>query len=165
MDIQASGTERVPFNDAETMFSGFSKDDFIELAHCAGDFMLAIDESNIVRDVAVNGKEYLFADNWIGRKWAETVTVESQPKIERMLDSRQGQDKVWRQVNHPHDGNDIPVKYRTIRPTDGALDHSSRARSACYIDTATTAAENPAINGARLSESAPNRDSLPAAVR
>ncbi len=119
MDLRTSGNERTPFSDADAMFAGFSQDDFVELAYCAGDFMLAIDESNVIRDVAFSGKEYQLANRWIGKKWAETVTVESQPKIERMLDSRQGLDTKWRQVNHHHDGEDIPVKYRTIKPESG----------------------------------------------
>jgi transcriptional regulator PpsR len=119
MDMHKSDTERIPFSDAEAMFAGFSRDDFIELAYCAGDFMLAIDENNIVRDVAINGKDYQLANRWIGQKWTDTVTIESKPKIERLLDSRQGNDTTWRQVNH-HDGaEDIPVKYRTIRPESG----------------------------------------------
>ncbi len=119
MDQPTSENPRIPFNDAEAMFAGFSKGDFIELAYCAGDFMLAIDESNIVRDVAINGKEYALANEWIGKKFADIVTIESKPKIERMLDTRQGIDATWRQVNHRHDGDDIPIKYRAIRSTDG----------------------------------------------
>ncbi|MDN3644778.1 transcriptional regulator PpsR [Pontixanthobacter aestiaquae] len=119
MDQPTSENPRIPFNDAEAMFAGFSKDDFIELAYCAGDFMLAIDESSIVRDVAINTKEYALANEWIGKKFVDIVTVESKPKIERMLDTRQGIDATWRQVNHRHDGDDIPIKYRAIRPADG----------------------------------------------
>ena len=119
MDIRTPDNGRIPFNDADSMFAGFSQDDFIELAYCAGDFMLAIDESNIVRDVALNGNEYLFANQWIGKKWPDTVTVESKAKIDRLLDSRQGEDRSWRQVNHRQDGDDIPVKYRVIRPLNG----------------------------------------------
>ncbi|WP_432199710.1 transcriptional regulator PpsR [Erythrobacter sp. W53] len=119
MDLQRSEAEHIPFSDAETMFSGFSKDDFIELAYCAGDFMLAIDENNIIRDVAMNGKDHQFANRWIGEKWVETVTVESRPKIDRLLDSRQGADTTWRQVNHHSDGDDVPVRYRAIRPEKG----------------------------------------------
>lgn len=119
MNIQQTGGHQIPFSDAGTMFDGFSKNDFIQLAYCAGDFMLAIDDHNIVRDVATHGPETQIANQWIGKKWADTVTIESRPKIERMLDSRQGTDMTWRQVNHPHDGDDIPVTYRTIKPEQG----------------------------------------------
>lgn len=119
MDIHATGTGRIPFSDTDTMFAGFSKHDFIELAYCAGDFMLAIDDSNIIRDVAINGKEYQIANQWIGKKWSDTVTVESLSKIEQMLAESGDRDTIWRQVNHHNDGDDIPVKYRMIKPKDG----------------------------------------------
>ena len=119
MDMLSTGEKRIPFSDAEAMFEGFSRDEIIELAYCAGDFMLAIDESSIVRDVAVNAKDHSLANAWIGKKWAETVTIESKPKIEQMLNSAREPQTDWRQVNHRHDGEDIPVNYKVFRSTRG----------------------------------------------
>jgi transcriptional regulator PpsR len=119
MDYDTSEAQRIPFGDSESMFDGFSKDDLIELAYCSGDFLLAIDESNIIRDVAINSKESQLASHWIGRKWVDTVTIESQPKVSQMLDCNGGPETSWRQVNHHQDGDDIPVKYRLIRPRNG----------------------------------------------
>ncbi|MGB7373928.1 transcriptional regulator PpsR [Pontixanthobacter sp.] len=120
MDIHTTGSERIAFSDSETMFAGFTTQDFIELAYCAGDFMLAIDESNIIRDVAINGKDYQLANQWIGKKWAETVTVESVAKIEQMLAEGENRNTAWRQVNHRSDGDDIPIQYRAIKPKNGS---------------------------------------------
>ena len=54
---------------------------------------------------------------WPGKAWIDTVTVESRPKIEQLL-----QDAVtraaprWRQINHPtHSGVDIPVRYSAVQ--------------------------------------------------
>jgi transcriptional regulator PpsR len=119
MDAPTSEGSRIPFTDPDAVFGGFEQDDVIELAYCAGDFMLAIDEYNIVRDISVAGDDQSLANRWIGQKWVDTVTAESRPKIERMLDTRQGRDRTWRQVNHRHDGEEVPVKYRLVRPKRG----------------------------------------------
>jgi transcriptional regulator PpsR len=101
------------------MFAGFSTDDVVQLAYSAGDFMLAIDEQGIVCDLTVNVRDHGFARMWIGRKWIDTVTIESQSKIEQMLSGTGAGQTHWRQVNHRHDGDDVPVNYRVIRPTNG----------------------------------------------
>lgn len=119
MDAPTSDGSRIPFSDPEAVFGNFAQDDVMELAYCAGDFMLAIDEYSIVRDVSVRGDDQSLANRWIGQKWVDTVTTESRPKIERMLDTRQGRDRTWRQVNHRPDGDDVPVRYRLIRPKTG----------------------------------------------
>ncbi|WP_435418730.1 transcriptional regulator PpsR [Parerythrobacter aurantius] len=119
MDAPTSEGDRIPFSEPDAVFGNFTQDDVIELAYCAGDFMLAIDEYSIIRDISVRGDDQSIASRWIGQKWVETVTTESRPKIERMLDTRQGRDRTWRQVNHRHDGEEVPVRYRLIRPHKG----------------------------------------------
>ena len=81
MNFESANGDQIPFSDPDSMFEGFTKNDIIRLAYCAGDFMLAIDENSIVRDIAVNVRDHGFAHKWIGQKWIDTVTVESQPKI------------------------------------------------------------------------------------
>ncbi len=120
MDMRSPEDGRIPFSDPDAMFDGFGKADFIELACSVSDFMIAIDENQIVRDVAHNNNDHSLAAQWIGKKWVDTVTVESRPKIERLLDRRQGSKPVWKQVNHRHDGMDVPVKYRVFRPEHGS---------------------------------------------
>lgn len=116
MNLESTSGDQIPFSDPETMFAGFTKHDIIQLAYCAGDFMLAIDESNVIRDIAVNVKDHAFANLWIGQKWSDTVTVESRPKIAQLLDPNHPSKNVWRQVNHLHDGEDVPVNYKVIKP-------------------------------------------------
>lgn len=119
MNLESTHTDRIPFGDPEAIFDGFSKGDIINLAYCAGDFMLAIDEAGIIRDIAVNVRDHSFANMWIGQRWADTVTVESQAKIAQLLTSGAASGAVWRQVNHPHDGDDVPVNYKVITPENG----------------------------------------------
>ncbi|QTD57359.1 transcriptional regulator PpsR [Parasphingorhabdus cellanae] len=116
MNIHQPNDQLIPFNDPDAIFEGFTKDDLIQLAYCSGDFMLAIDENHIICDVAINSGDHSLAYQWIGQKWADTVTIESVPKIEQMLDDDQTGLQEWRQVNYAHDDGDIPVKYKLIKP-------------------------------------------------
>jgi transcriptional regulator PpsR len=118
MNLHAAISDQIPFSDPEAMFEGFTKEDIINLAYCAGDFMLAIDEHMVIRDIAVNVKDHSFANQWIGQKWSDTVTVESRPKIEQLLDPEHPSQNIWRQVNHVHDGEDVPVNYKVIKPAN-----------------------------------------------
>jgi transcriptional regulator PpsR len=54
---------------------------------------------------------------WPGKALAETVTIESRPKIEVLLsEAADGRATRWRQVNHPVSGGpDIPISYTAIR--------------------------------------------------
>lgn len=119
MNLHSTSGHQIPFNDPDAMFEGFAKEDFFSLAYSAGDFILGIDENKVVRDIAVNASDHGFANQWVGKKWVDTVTVESRPKIEQLLDPEHQGRELWRQVNHSHDGDDIPVSYRVIRPKNG----------------------------------------------
>lgn len=119
MNLESTSGDRIPFADPEAMFAGFTKDDLIEIACVAGDFMLAIDENGVIQDIAVNLRDHGFARQWIGQKWADTVTIEGQTKIEQLLEDRGDPATAWRQVSHLHDGEYIPVNYRLIRPEHG----------------------------------------------
>jgi transcriptional regulator PpsR len=116
MNLESTSGDQIPFSDPEIIFEGFAKEDIVQLAYCAGDFMLAIDEHEIIRDIAVNLRDHAFANQWIGMKWSDTVTVESKAKIARMLEADHPGSNMWRQVNHLHDGEDVPVNYRVIKP-------------------------------------------------
>lgn len=117
MNFETTGDHRIPFSDPEGMFEGFTRPDILELAYSAGDFILAIDENEIIRDVAVNSKDHSLAQKWIGKKWSETVSEESKPKIAQMLEVQDISSQGWRQVNHVDSGDDIPVNYKLLKPS------------------------------------------------
>jgi transcriptional regulator PpsR len=119
MNLESTAGDRIPFNDPDAMFAGFSKADVIKLAYCAGDFMLALDRSGVIRDIAINVRDYGFASQWIGQKWTDTVTAESKSKVEQLLDPAHAAANVWRQVNHSHGGDDFPASYQVISPQEG----------------------------------------------
>lgn len=87
----------------------------------ASDLALVIDLDGTIRSVAVSGKAAVGLEHdWVGRHWADTVTVESRPKVVQMLrDVNLASVTRRRQVNHPGvSGPDVPVAYAVIRLGD-----------------------------------------------
>lgn len=89
------------------------KDSLVEtLVSLAGDVVLLIDRDGIIRDVAGEADSVRELKERVGTPWIETVTIESRPKIEDMVAGRSAD--RWRQVTHPHQGGDIPVRYLSV---------------------------------------------------
>jgi len=90
-----------------------------ELITAAADVVLILDEAGVIRDLAF-GSDDLAAqgcNEWLGKTWSQTVTVESQPKVEAMLKQAVSGDGVrWRHVNHPvlGGGADLPLSYSVV---------------------------------------------------
>lgn len=88
------------------------------VASLAGDIALVIDDTGVVRNVAV-GEAALSASThtWVGRPWADTVTGDTRRKIEDLLTEVQhGGRSRRREVNHPSAaGSDIPVAWAAVR--------------------------------------------------
>jgi transcriptional regulator PpsR len=90
-----------------------------ELLAATADITLVLDGDGTIRDVAAGSPE-LAAEidgRWVGQSWSSTVTVESRPKVESLLqDATQGHPSRWRQVNHITDKtNDLPVVYSAVK--------------------------------------------------
>lgn len=86
----------------------------------AADIALIVD-NGVIKDLAVGNEELSREgfDAWRGRKWIETVTAESRPKIEDLLNSEAARPAMWRQVNHPTaHGPDLPIKYTAVRTSN-----------------------------------------------
>lgn len=82
------------------------------LAMAGGDVSIILDAKGKIVDASASVQGFPEIGEWIGSKWVDTVTVESRPKIEEMLEAaRNGDPQHWRQVNHPADGFDIPMRY------------------------------------------------------
>lgn len=93
-----------------------------ELAHAfasvAADIALVVDVSGVIRNVSVGGTSPLpaRAEQWIGRRWEETVSDETRGKIELLLqEAVESGVSRRREVNLPLDGTDVPVAYAAIR--------------------------------------------------
>jgi transcriptional regulator PpsR len=106
------------FDKPELFLAGLDPDVTASLVTAAADVVLVVDGAGIIRDIAFGSDELMHQgyQAWLGQPWAQTVTVESRPKVEAMLtDARAGLGPRWRQVNHPSvDGADLPLSYSVV---------------------------------------------------
>ena len=89
------------------------------LITAAADVALVLDAHGVIRDLAFSNEELAkegYGD-WLGQPWAQTVTVESRPKVEALLrDASATNGSAWRHINHPSArGADVPVLYSAIK--------------------------------------------------
>lgn len=100
-------------------FSALGSVDTAALIAAAADVALLIDHRGVIRDVRVGSQTLTTLDHadWIGRPFADTVTVESRPKVESLLEEAgETPSHAWRHVNHASpQGTDVPVMYSAIR--------------------------------------------------
>ena len=89
------------------------------LIAAAADVALIVDGDGVIRDVAFGSDELSregYDGKWLGLPWADTVTVESRPKIEALLrEATANSPTRSRQVNHPSPrGTDVPILYSAV---------------------------------------------------
>jgi transcriptional regulator PpsR len=89
------------------------------LVAVACDIALVLDESGIIRNVALGGGEPVTAtaEGWLGRRWTDTVTEDTRRKAEEFLaDIARGGASRPRHLNHEsRSGVDIPISYTAVR--------------------------------------------------
>lgn len=106
------------FETPEQFFRGLDADIAGTLIAAAADVALVLDEGGVIRDVAFGSAELLAYQSqaWLGKSWADTVTVESRPKVEAMLrEAVTGSKSRWRHINHSSsDGADLPLSYSVV---------------------------------------------------
>ncbi|MEP6547375.1 MAG: transcriptional regulator PpsR [Gammaproteobacteria bacterium] len=109
---QFSGAEKW-LNDIDSKTAG-------RLITVASDVALVVSDTQrgVIRDVSFGSEELAveLADQWLGKQWADTVTVDSRPTIEALL--RESSAKgvpSWRIVTHRcSSGPDLPVMYAAV---------------------------------------------------
>jgi transcriptional regulator PpsR len=89
----------------------------------AADLTVVLTPDGVICDKVIAGPELpvgMFAA-WPGKSLRETVTIESRPKIEQMIqEAGRGLPPRWRQVNHPlGDRQDMPVSYSALKAGPG----------------------------------------------
>jgi transcriptional regulator PpsR len=98
-----------------------------KIVSSAADIAIVLDKKGIVKDVAFGSDELSRAGlgSWVGLKWKDTVTTESQHKISEIIEqASQDAPTAWRHVNHPRaeGGDDVPVRYSALRvKSDGKI--------------------------------------------
>jgi len=106
------------FQAPERSLAGLSAETTALLISAAADVALMVDGKGVIRDVSVGSDELAPEgySKWVGRSWAETVTVESRPKVVELLsDAAKKRARRWRHLNHPSTrGADVPVLYAAV---------------------------------------------------
>ena len=107
-----------------------------KLIAAAADVALILDDKGIIRDLAFGSDDLLREGyyQWLGKPWADTVTVESRSKVEEMLrESRARAAPRWRHINHPSlDGADLPLSYSAIALPQSAGRGKASGRSVVF---------------------------------
>jgi transcriptional regulator PpsR len=82
------------------------------------DLALVVDRKGVIQDMAVGSDDLPIngSAHWVGQSWADTVTLESRPKVEALLrDAATNAERRWRHVNHPlGSGADLPMLYSAV---------------------------------------------------
>ncbi|MDP2263326.1 MAG: transcriptional regulator PpsR [Hydrogenophaga sp.] len=115
------------FMNPSPLLADMGGDAIADLISSAADVVLILDHHGVIQDMAVGSDDLLDSgcQDWLGKPWAQTVTTESQAKINALLKSQGAPttDGVrWRQVNQLlADGGDMPFAYSVspIRTGDG----------------------------------------------
>ncbi len=88
-----------------------------ELLALSVDLTLIIDKSGVIEEV-INGSKPVATNTayLVGKKWLDTVAIDSQPKVNALLKTSEEQDEQkWRQVNQEIDGaTSLPIQFSTI---------------------------------------------------
>jgi transcriptional regulator PpsR len=120
MDAATNREATVDFKSPKRFLSGLDATLTAKVIASAADIALIVD-NGVIKDIAVSNEELSRegCDAWRGRKWIETVTVESRAKIEDLINGVSARPAMWRQVNHPTaHGPDIPIKYTAVRTSN-----------------------------------------------
>lgn len=82
------------------------------LAAC--DVAVLLDHDGIVLMAHAGAGDIASADiaGWVGRPLADTVSSDGRAKIEQMLQGLES--RRWRQVNHPADGGELPLRWLAL---------------------------------------------------
>lgn len=92
------------------------------LIAATSDVAVVLDRDGRVCDLAVSDPDLPrdAFEGWVGQNFRETVTLESQPKVDRLLASAAGDDvTALTHVNHVRrGGEDLPIRYRAASLSD-----------------------------------------------
>jgi transcriptional regulator PpsR len=114
----AQHTDVGRFGSPELFLSDLDPQTAASLITASADVVLIMDEGGVIRDAAFGSEELLSHgyQSWLGKTWAQTVTVESRPKAEAMLkDLGNGKGAKWRHLNHSAlDGSELPLSYSIV---------------------------------------------------
>jgi transcriptional regulator PpsR len=143
------------FKTPERFFGNLDPDVAGSLIAASADVALVMDDAGVIRDLAFGNEELLTHgyQSWIGKSWAEIVTVESRPKVEDLLrEANSGNKPRWRHINHSSaDGADLPLSYSVISVARNNLSDGERHTVAIGRDLRSNFALQQRLVSAQLS--------------
>ncbi len=103
------------------ILKGLEAEELSEVLRAAVDQALVLDDGGAIIETLKGPSPVPGLEEWAGLDWRETVTIESKPKVERLLEEMQATGvSRFRQVNHPvTGGEDVPVGYTIVRIGSG----------------------------------------------
>jgi transcriptional regulator PpsR len=106
------------FESPELFLAGLDAQTTASLISAAADVALVLDEHGVIQDMAFGSDELKQHGHhdWLGKRWLETVTIESRPKVEEMLTEAASLGSAkWRHINHPSsDSADLALLYTVV---------------------------------------------------
>ena len=95
------------------------------LVATASDVAIVMDRDGIIQDMSFQQTELSLElegyGRWFGRPFSETVSAESQPKVDTLLqEAERNVASAWRQLTHETvKGRSVPILYSAVRLTGG----------------------------------------------
>lgn len=106
------------FSRAVASIPSLDADSAATLVAATSDVALVLSPAGVIEDLTIGASDLELpgSPGWIGRSWADVVTLESRPKVVEMLrDAVALKTPRWRHLNHPgSSGNDVPIVYSAI---------------------------------------------------
>lgn len=108
------------FDSPKQSLSGLGTEAVAALLSASADVVLVLDGDGVIRDVSSNSGIIAASGgfaHWNGKRWEDIVTIESRPKIARLLADAGSDSRItWRQVNIPvADRADVPLSFCALR--------------------------------------------------
>jgi transcriptional regulator PpsR len=109
-----------PFDAPQAALGDIGSEAMAALLAAAADIAIILDAEGNIRDLAYGSDELSneVADDWVGKRWSETVAADSRPRVQELLDDATTDATApnWQQVNHiSRTGGELPVRYLVAR--------------------------------------------------
>ena len=110
-----------PFHDPDESIGSIDATTAATLVATSADVALVLDRDGVIQDMSVQTSDLSMElegfGRWLGRPWSDTVSPDSQRKVETLLheaDTRPA--SAWRQLTHQTiAGRDLPILYSTVK--------------------------------------------------
>ncbi len=117
-----------PFHDPEDSIGSLDATTAATLVATAADVALVLDRDGVIQDMSVQASDLSLElegfGRWLGRPWSDTVSADSQRKVETLLKEAESRPaSAWRQLTHRTvAGRDVPILYAAVKlGTDGRI--------------------------------------------